>query len=599
MRWIVAISLVFCFVISSDCQVNDSFDDGDFINAPEWIDTAGTFIVNEDLALQLNAPDAGESFIYTLTSLEDSIRWKSYCLMDFSPSGSNILRIYLAADNLDPSIGNSLYFEVGESGSNDALNLYESNNGLTNIIASASMGALGSDPAEFSFVLEKTIDNIWSLFVDYGQTGLQLEWEINMDIAWLDQSILFGYSMEYTSTRTDKYFFDDVVVEPLLPDMESPSVSNVTLVSPSRIDVVFTEEMDFAQLNTLSNYNITPSLGAPTSVTIDQDNTSIVTLNYSTNPLQSGIGYELTISNLTDVAGNVINPNTEFLQLVEAAQPGDIYVNEILFNPTTGGFDFVEIYNASDKLIDLSTLEIANVQKNSFEPITTGGALLPKSYLAICPDVAWLEDNYMILAPDNVIENRIPSYNDSDGNVAVFGRQITGVRIMVDSLDYDEDWHYILLDDNEGVSLEKISPEIDPNNPSSWQSASEPAGFATPGYENSQLIGEIDNSTMFSLQQQTFSPNQDGDQDQLIMNYNLEKNGFLATIRIYNDRGFLIKELYDNTLLSNQGILTWDGTKNDTQKASIGIYLISYELFHPDGDIVQGKLSCVLADFLR
>ena len=599
MRCLVVILLILALAFPSNCQIIDNFSDGNFLSDPVWIDTAGTFIVNDELMLQLNAEEAGESFIYTLTSLEDSIRWKSYCLMDFSPSGSNFLRIYLAADNVIPEEGNSLYFEVGESGSNDALHLYENNNGISSLIASASMGALGLEPAEFSFALEKTADNIWSLFVDYGQSGTQLEWEMNMNIDWLDQSILYGYAMTYTSSRVDKFFFDDVVVEPLLPDMEAPLVNKVTLLSSSQVEIVFSEAMDFSQLQNLDSYVITPSLSNPTSVVVDSENTSLVILDYSGNEFQSGISYTLSISDLTDLAGNAVVSSTHSLQLVEPALPGDIFVNEILFNPNTGGQDFVEIYNASNKLIDLSSLEIANVQKDSYEPISTEGVFLPGSYLAICPDKDWLMENYPVLYPENIIENRIPSFNDSDGNVSVFGRQITGARMMVDSLDYDEEWHYILLDDEEGISLEKVSPTITSSLASSWHSAAETAGFATPGYENSQLIGQLDRTTVFNLQDKTFSPNQDGDTDRLVINYSLEKAGFLGTLRVYNDRGFLIKELYDNTLLSNEGILIWDGTKNDTQKASIGIYLISYELFHPDGDRYTGRLSCVLADFLK
>jgi len=599
MRCLFAITVIFALAISSNCQVNDNFSDGDYSNGPEWIDTASNFIVNDNLTLQLNASEAGESFIYTLTSLEDSIRWKSYCLMDFAPSGSNLSRIYLAADNLNTDEGNSLYFEVGESGSEDALNLYEQNNDLTTLMASATMGALGASPAEFSFELEKTVDNIWTLYVDYGQSGPQVEWEMNMEIDWLDQSILYGFYTKYTIGRIDAFFLDDVLVQPLLPDMEAPEVSSVDLVSPSRIDIVFSEEMDFSLLQDPNSYQITPDLGNPTSVSANPDNASSVTLNYTNNPLQSGTDYTLTISNLTDVIGNELNPISEPLLLIEFAQPGDIYVNEILFNPTTSGFDFVEIYNASEKVIDLSSLEIANVSKNEFDPITIEHNFLPNTYLAFCPDKEWLMENYDVRFPDQIFENNIPSFNDTDGNVSVFGRQITGVRIMVDSLDYEEDWHFSLLTSKEGISLEKINPTLQSDEASSWQSAAETAGFATPGYENSTAISNLDRSAQINLQHKTFSPNQDGDTDRLLINYNLDKNGYLGTIRVYNDRGFLIRELYDNVTLSNQGTLTWDGTKNDTQRASIGIYLIAYELFHPDGDVISGKLSCVLADFLE
>ncbi|WP_316794918.1 lamin tail domain-containing protein [Pedobacter agri] len=39
---------------------------------------------------------------------------------------------------------------------------------------------------------------------------------------------------------------------------------------------------------------------------------------------------------------------------------GDILISEILFNPRTGGADFVEIYNNSNHEIDLKELQLAN-----------------------------------------------------------------------------------------------------------------------------------------------------------------------------------------------------------------------------------------------
>jgi len=579
------------------CQINDNFSDGDFSSNPTWTDESNHFKVNEDFTLQLDAPDAGSSFIYTENSLADSIRWSSYCLMDFAPSGSNILRIILAADDFNAFANNSLYFEVGESGSDDALNLYETRDGITSLLASASMGGLGSDPAEFRFILEKTVDNIWSLVVDYNQSGNQVEWEMNFDIPWLQQSVMYGYYMEYTSTRVDKFFFDDILVEELLPDGVPPTITSVQSINPSRIEVRFSEPMELASLSDPANYSLDPSIGNPTSIDVDINNTGICTLNFSTG-MSSGTDYALTIKDITDLAGNVIAESQFDFRLLAPATEGDVVVNEILFNPTTGGFDYVEIYNNSDKFIELSSLSIANIQKNSYKPLEESGEFLPGSYYVICEEPEWLEDNYNVQDPSRVIVSDIPLFNDSDGNVAVISLQADGTSVTVDSVDYFEDWHYILLDDEEGVSLERLSFSGDSNNPSNWYSAAGAAGFGTPGYMNSQFISNVDIENVIELDEKVFSPNQDGQGDQLILRYKVDKSGYLATIKVFNDRGFLVKELEDNELLGREGVITWDGTKNDTQNASIGIYLIVYELFHPDGDVFSGKLSCVLADFL-
>ncbi len=60
-----------------------------------------------------------------------------------------------------------------------------------------------------------------------------------------------------------------------------------------------------------------------------------------------------------------------------------------------------------------------------------------------------------------------------------------------------------------------------------------------------------------------------------------------------------MRELYYNVLLGQEGILSWDGTKTDSQTASIGMYIVVLELFHLDGDTHSEKLLCVLADHLN
>jgi len=66
--------------------------------------------------LQLMAPEAGTSFLYTDIQIGADMEWEFYFLMDFSPSGSNKTTVYLMMDNTDPDQANGYGITVGESG---------------------------------------------------------------------------------------------------------------------------------------------------------------------------------------------------------------------------------------------------------------------------------------------------------------------------------------------------------------------------------------------------------------------------------------------------------------------------------------------------
>ena len=220
--------------------------------------------------------------------------------------------------------------------------------------------------------------------------------------------------------------------------------------------------------------------------------------------------------------------------------------------------------------------------------------MMPGEYIVFTEDRTDILEKYTVQNEAALIENDLPSFNDKDGNVSIFYKDGDN-RIMIDSFDYNENLHFALLDDEDGVSLERISFNTPTQTASNWHSAASTVGFATPTYENSQVRSIQNNSEIFSIPETVFSPDQDGFQDILLIEYKVENQSYLATINIYDAKGRLVKELYRNELLAQQGTLTWDGLTDEGLKARIGIYVILAEIFNLDGDTQQFKKTCVLA----
>ena len=133
----------------------------------------------------------------------------------------------------------------------------------------------------------------------------------------------------------------------------------------------------------------------------------------------------------------------------------------ILFNPRSNGFDFVEVYNRSNKIFDASKIYIAN--RNSSGVISSQKLLasspcyiFPGDHFVVTENADNLALNYLVQNPDHVlIISSLPSYSDDEGNVIVLNFQGN----IVDEVKYKDDWHFKLIDNAEGVSLERIDPD--------------------------------------------------------------------------------------------------------------------------------------------
>lgn len=76
----------------------------------------------------------------------------------------------------------------------------------------------------------------------------------------------------------------------------------------------------------------------------------------------------------------------------------------------------------------------------------------------------------------------MPSFNDDKSNCII----LNGQGNVVDELKYDEKWHFKLIDNREGIALERIDYNAPTQLPDNWHSASTSVGYGTPTYKNSQ-----------------------------------------------------------------------------------------------------------------
>jgi hypothetical protein len=381
------------------------------------------------------------------------------------------------------------------------------------------------------------------------------------------------------------------------PDQSAPVFVRVGYETQNMVSIFFDEPMDPASLNNTDNYAFDNGLGNPDELILYPPEQKKVGLIFNQG-FQPGMVYTATLSdNLTDCAGNRLDINTRRFGIPERADTLDIVINEILFNPPDRGERYIEIYNRSQKVIDLSDYILAS--KDTIDQVLTSineisvesSLLFPGEYALLTPNPEQVKKQYMTNNPDGFITSSLPSMSNSSGIIVFSGKGHNVIDLVI----YTEDMHYALLNDFKGVALERLNYNRPSNDFSNWHSAAKDVGFGTPGYKNSQFtLNQQSEQESFTTYPKVFSPDNDGIDDVVNISYQLNQPGFTANINVYDSRGRLIRTLYRSELLATEGILSWDGTTDEYQKADIGVYIIYVELFNPGGTVKNHKLTTIV-----
>lgn len=744
-------------------QIADQFSDGNFTTNPTWSGDVGVFQVNASGELQLNAIGAGTSALFTSGNIPDSAIWNFDVRLTFDPSASNLVRIYLQADQSDVSVANGYFLEMGETGSNDEIKLFRLDGGAKTEIAAGVAGLAANSP-NLHIRVTRTSAGLWSVNAATVGSTLQPQFSVT-DHAWPGGAgLFFGFQCVYTASNSTKFYFDNIDIKADIPDTQAPVLQSVNIVSAQQVQVVFNEILDSLSAITASNYSISSGIGQPNSVVLQTDRQTVNLL--LSNPLQTG-NYTLQTANIKDLAGNtagsqslnfayvlvevpmpgdlliteimsdpapsaglpevewleIFNRSDRYLELSTVAlsegtsdpkvlpayimKPGewvvlaspvnaatlnvvvtgtvlgvsgfsstglnntddvvtlsdastgevlesvsysyvwhsdlvkkeggwslerrntdpdcsaasnwqscpvtpggtpgainaamqqtldvpaaqDLIFNEIMFNAPTGGSEYVELFNRSDKPIALSDLTIRG--ESASYRLFSENVLNPGEYLTLAETPADLVSRFRNVETDALLESDLPTLADDAGWIALDWARSCQTKTL-DSLHYIDDWHSPLLSvsDRDGVALERICAKAPTNSPANWMSASAlPNGAAgSPTQENTQQSDCTEASTgLITLGRKRLSPDNDGREDFLDIAYALPRDGYFATMIIFDSEGIPVKNLVRQALIGTSGILRWDGDADDGSRLRPGIYVLYMEVFHPEGDTERVK----------
>ncbi len=258
---------------------------------------------------------------------------------------------------------------------------------------------------------------------------------------------------------------------------ETPPVLETATPSQNgdSLTVVFSEPIDATTVS--ADAFQFAAVDAPSITAVQVDASAPHRVRCALSPSLPTGDYTLVVTAVADRRGNVLGESqVSFSYFVpESPAPKDVVVSEILYAPPTASTEFVELYNRSEKTIDLGALQLADADRD---------------FNAVAPPLTLLApDEYVVLVRDSdAFEAAFPSVNyfapegwdalNNGGDTVVLRHGPSATEL--DAVPYGPSWG-----GSEGRSLERIDPYGPSNHASNFASSTAPAG-ATPGAQNSR-----------------------------------------------------------------------------------------------------------------
>jgi len=255
--------------------------------------------------------------------------------------------------------------------------------------------------------------------------------------------------------------------------------------------------------------------------------------------------------------------------------------NEIMYEPLSGRSEFIEFINTSSENYNLAGCAIIKNDSVRIELSPLNIYLHPNDFFIISNDSSIIA-NYDLSSKTKFIN--INKFNLSNGGEPLV--LIDFFNNSIDSVNYSPNWHSKNTVNRKGKSLERINPEHDSNENDNW-GTSVAAGGATPLSVNSIFTASQNTSTSMSFSNNPFSPDGDGFEDFTIISYSLKSATAQIRLRVFDDKGRLVRTIADYKPSGSKGKIIFDGLNDKGEPLRVGMYIVLLEAVSESGNILE------------
>lgn len=286
--------------------------------------------------------------------------------------------------------------------------------------------------------------------------------------------------------------------------------------------------------------------------------------------------------------------NTLAAPVFVAYASSSIIINEVMYEPLSGGSEYVELHNPGSVAVDpsgwiLSDRPGADGEGNEVMIPPSAGFIPPGGYLLFGAD-SLLRVQFGSIPGSTLIAPAGPLTLNNDGDCVILKDPI---RTVIDSVAYMPEWHHPAVLDETGRSLERISPFVPGSDFRNWSTCTSFDG-GSPGSLNSIAHTAPIEQPSLGFAPNPFSPDGDGYDDFVIIQFAPPPGSYSFSLRVFDTDGRLIRRLATNEPAGRSGSVVWDGMDDFRQKARIGMYVVLLEIHGSQGEILEGKKGVVV-----
>ena len=477
-------------------QVFDNFENG---LSDSWVqsipgrwsaDSAGALSGKFSLHHSFDNTESGTDriglMISDLHAGEGTTEWTFLIRHGYEPSSSNNWVVYLMSD-LSPSLISSdtgargFAIGVNLTGYDDTLRLWKIRDNEISVVVNSHVNwqkDIGiNEPVRIR--VERDKDGLWS--VNVSGTDDSIIKESSGYEAELFESLWFGVSYKYSSTRDRLLWIDDISVTGVFyRDILPPAVTGYKIWSRNSLEIMLNEEATDS-FTDLQNFHINPGENIPVSV-LKRGPLSYV-IRFPREFINKHLN-TLVVSSLCDKENNC-RTDTGIIFTPVWAETGDIVITEIMADPvppvSLPAKEYFELKNRSDFSLDLTGWTLYGGEQTYLFP---SFSMAPEEIriIASIQDTGYFKEYGKVTGlrqfPSLTDQGKLLCLTDTSGS-------------LIHGVEYSDKWYGRDLKSQGGWSLEIIDDSFPFYYEGNWKASVSRKG-GTPGAFNSVMAENSD-----------------------------------------------------------------------------------------------------------